>query len=144
MSVLYAREQNLDVAEFRQVLVESGMGPRRPVDDEARLKVMLSNANLVVTARLDRPDRPLVGIARAMTDSGWACYLSELAVCASAQRLGVGKGLLDEVRRQLGPKVSVFLFSVPESIGFYQRIGMTASEHGFVFKRAEFALMICA
>ncbi|TJX44399.1 MAG: GNAT family N-acetyltransferase, partial [Mesorhizobium sp.] len=45
--VLYASEPALDVAEFRRVLVESGLGETRPVDDEARLKTMLGNANLV-------------------------------------------------------------------------------------------------
>ncbi|TJU94049.1 MAG: GNAT family N-acetyltransferase, partial [Mesorhizobium sp.] len=51
--VLYASEPALNVAEFRRVLVESGLGETRPIDDEARLKTMLSNANLVLTARLD-------------------------------------------------------------------------------------------
>ncbi|TGQ03892.1 GNAT family N-acetyltransferase, partial [Mesorhizobium sp. M00.F.Ca.ET.217.01.1.1] len=35
--VLYASEPALDVAEFRRVLAESGLGETRPVDDEARL-----------------------------------------------------------------------------------------------------------
>ncbi|TIW05095.1 MAG: GNAT family N-acetyltransferase, partial [Mesorhizobium sp.] len=42
--VLYASEPRLDVAEFRRVLVESGLGETRPIDDEARLKRMLDNA----------------------------------------------------------------------------------------------------
>ena len=42
--ILYAREQSLDVAEFRRVLVESGLGATRPVEDEPRLKAMLSGA----------------------------------------------------------------------------------------------------
>jgi hypothetical protein len=48
--VIYAREPDLDVAEFRRVLVESGLGATRPVGEEVRLKAMLSGANLVVTA----------------------------------------------------------------------------------------------
>ncbi|TIX66256.1 MAG: GNAT family N-acetyltransferase, partial [Mesorhizobium sp.] len=60
--VLYASEPALDVAEFRRVLVESGLGETRPVDDEARLKTMLGNANLVLTARLDSEGKPLVGV----------------------------------------------------------------------------------
>ncbi|TGV62786.1 GNAT family N-acetyltransferase, partial [Mesorhizobium sp. M2D.F.Ca.ET.160.01.1.1] len=34
--VLYAREASLDTAQFRRVLVESGLGEVRPVDDETR------------------------------------------------------------------------------------------------------------
>jgi ribosomal protein S18 acetylase RimI-like enzyme len=135
--IAYAMEPDLDVAEFRHVLVESGMDRVRPINDEARLRAMLAKADLIVTARLDQPGSPLVGLARGVTDFNWACYLAEVAVCKSAQRLGVGKGLLDEARRQLGPRVSVFLASVPESAAFYERIGMTRLDHGFYFRRAE-------
>ncbi len=133
--VLYAREAGLDVAEFRRVLVESGLGAIRPVDDEARLRMMLSAANLIVTARLDEPGDPLVGIARCVTDFSWCCYLSELAVCSSAQKLGIGKGLLDEARRQLGPSVSLILASVPDAVEFYERAGMTKLPDAFWYKR---------
>src|SRR5688572_10313158 len=99
--IAYALEPDLDVGEFRRVLVESGMGPVRPIDDETRLRAMLSSAGLIVTARRDQPGAPLVGFARGVTDFNWACYLAEVAVCESAQRLGIGKGLLNEARRQL-------------------------------------------
>lgn len=136
-SIRYAREQTLDVIEFRRVLVESGLGAIRPVDDEPRLKDMLAAANLIVTARLERPDGPLVGVARCITDFSWCCYLSELAVSKAAQGLGVGKGLLDEARRQLGPTVALILASVPEAIGFYERAGMAPLPHCFWYRRAQ-------
>jgi ribosomal protein S18 acetylase RimI-like enzyme len=134
-NVLYASEPALDVAEFRHVLVESGLGDTRPVDDEARLQAMLANANLVLTARLDRPDRQLIGVARAITDFAWVCYLAELAVTRSAQGLGVGKGLMDEAQRQLGPSVAISLLSMPDAVGFYERIGMTRMSDAFWFGR---------
>ena len=133
--VLYASEPALDVAEFRRVLVESGLCKVRPVDDEARLQTMLDNANLVLTARLDRPDRQLVGVARGMTDFSWVCYISDLAVSEAAQRLGVGKGLMDEAQRQLGPSVAISLISMPDAVGFYERIGMTRMTDAFWFSR---------
>ena len=133
--VLYANEPALDVAEFRRVLVESGLGKVRPVDDEARLKAMLDNANLVLTARLDRPDRQLVGVARGMTDFSWVCYIADLAISSTAQGLGVGKGMMDEVQRQLGPSVDISLISMPDAVGFYERIGMTRMTDAFWFGR---------
>lgn len=133
--ILYASEPALDVAEFRGVLVESGLGKVRPVDDGARLRTMLDNANLVLTARLDRPDRQLVGVARGMTDFSWVCYISDLAVSRAAQGLGVGKGLMDEARRRLGPSVSISLISMPDAVGFYERIGMTRMTDAFWFGR---------
>jgi ribosomal protein S18 acetylase RimI-like enzyme len=84
---------------------------------------------------LQRPDRRLVGIARGLSDFAWCCYLSELAVAASAQGLGIGKGLLDEARRQLGPSVSLILASVPEAAGFYERAGMARLPDAFWYKR---------
>ncbi|MDH6234224.1 ribosomal protein S18 acetylase RimI-like enzyme [Mesorhizobium soli] len=134
-NVIYASEPDLDVAEFRRVLVESGLGALRPVDDEQRLRHMLSGANLVVTARLDSRGRPLIGIGRGVSDGAWACYLADLAVCPSAQGLGVGRGLLDEARRQLGPQVSLILVSVPEAVGFYERAGMERLSTAFWYKR---------
>ncbi len=134
--VIYAREPDLDVAEFRRVLVESGLGATRPVGDEVRLKAMLSGANLVVTARFDEADPPLVGVARCITDFSWCCYVPELAVAASAQGYGIGKGLLEETRRQVGPEVSVILASMPDVVAFYERIGMTRLPDTFWFKRA--------
>ncbi|RWA63322.1 GNAT family N-acetyltransferase [Mesorhizobium sp.] len=133
--ILYASEPRLDVAEFRRVLVESGLGETRPVDDEARLKTMLGNASLVLTARLNIEGKPLIGVARGVTDFSWVCYISELAVSASAQGLGVGKGLMDEARRQLGPSVAVSLISLPDAVGFYERIGMKRMTDAFWFSR---------
>ena len=137
MSILYACEAQLDVGEFCRVLLESGLGATRPTGDRARMQQMLTQADLVVTARLDRPDRALVGVTRAITDFSWCCYLSELAVSATAQGMGVGKGLIDETRRRLGPKVSLILASMPESVGFYERIGMPRQPDAFWFKRSE-------
>ncbi|WP_376702652.1 GNAT family N-acetyltransferase [Mesorhizobium sp. ISC25] len=133
--VLYASEPGLGTAEFRRVLVESGLGANRPVDDDTRLKAMLSAANLVLTARLDTEDNPLVGVARGVTDFSWVCYVSELAVCKAAQGLGIGKGLLDEARRQLGPSVAISLISMPDAVGFYERIGMERVSDAFWFGR---------
>ena len=131
----YARETALDVDDFIRVLDESGLGATRPLDDRARLQAMLSGAGLVVTARLDQPGRPLVGVARCITDFSWCAYLAELAVSRSVQKLGVGRGLLDEARRQLGPQVTLLLVSVPEATGFYERAEMARVPDAFCYKR---------
>ncbi|TGQ74650.1 GNAT family N-acetyltransferase [Mesorhizobium sp. M00.F.Ca.ET.186.01.1.1] len=133
--VLYAREASLDTAQFRRVLVESGLGEVRPVDDETRLQAMLEGANLILTARLDMEGKPLIGVARCLTDFSWVCYIADLAVSAKAQGLGIGKGLMDEARRQLGPSVAISLVSMPDAVGFYQRIGMTRLTDAFWFGR---------
>lgn len=128
----YSVETDVTIDEFRAVLNGSGLGARRPVDDEARLGAMLANANLIVTARIDGE---LVGIARAMTDFSFSCYLSDLAVLELAKGRGIGKGLIDVLRRHLGPTVNVILSAVPEAVPFYQRIGMAALPDCFWYRR---------
>jgi ribosomal protein S18 acetylase RimI-like enzyme len=134
--IQYAREPDLSVAEFRRVLQESGLGAIRPMDDEPRLQAMLSAADLILTARLDQAGAPLVGLARRITDFAWCCYLSELAVSAAAQGLGIGRGLLEEARRQLGPQVALVLSSVPQAVGFYERAGMARIPDAFWYRRS--------
>ena len=134
-TVRYARESSLGVSEFKRVLEESGLGATRPVSDEARLSQMLSESNLIITARSDRLGNPLVGVARCLTDFSWCCYVSELAVSASAQGLGIGQGLLAAIRGELGPTVSVILVSMPDVVGFYRKSGMATMPNAFCFQR---------
>lgn len=134
-TILYGSETELPVDAFRRVLVESGLGAIRPVDDMERLGRMVSGANLMVTARRDVPGRPLVGVARCVTDFSWCAFVPELAVSRDAQGLGIGQGLLAEARRLLGPEVALFLVSVPEAVGFYERAGMEHLADSFMFRR---------
>jgi GNAT superfamily N-acetyltransferase len=135
MPVHYALEPSLDAAEFRRLLIESGLGAIRPVDDLPRLQAMLSAAQLVVTARLDQPQRPLVGVARTLTDFAWCAYLSDLAVVKSAQGLGIGKGLLQATREHCGPMVALVLSSVPDAVPFYERARMERIADAFWYRR---------
>lgn len=130
-AILYACEPDLSVSEFAQVLRESGLDAIRPVDDEARLQRMITGAGLVMTARRNVEGKPLVGVARSVTDFSWCAYLSDLAVSSKAQGLGIGQGLIDATRRELGPEVSLILASVPEAVGFYERIGMNRISDAF-------------
>lgn len=48
--VVYAADDSVTAAEFRAVLLSSGLSDIRPADDLDRLRRMLDNADLVVTA----------------------------------------------------------------------------------------------
>jgi GNAT superfamily N-acetyltransferase len=129
---IYAVETLLPVDEFRLLLIASGLGVRRPVDDLLRLGAMLRNANVVVTARIDGV---LIGVARSITDYAFCCYLSDLAVSKDAQGKGIGAQLVQETRKHVGPTVSVILSSVPESVGFYENIKMSPLPDCFWHRR---------
>lgn len=130
--IAYGIEPDLDVAEFRRVLVESGLAPRRPADDVSRLSRMLAAADLVVTARRDGV---LVGVARTLTDFSFCAYLSDLAVCASAQGLGIGRGLIAATREAVGPQASLLLTAAPDAITFYEHIAMPRVPDAFRYDR---------
>ena len=63
--LIYQIEKNLSIDEFIEVLVNSTLGERRPVNEPDRIAKMLEQANLIITARLGGK---LVGVARSLTD----------------------------------------------------------------------------
>ncbi|MCC7017257.1 MAG: GNAT family N-acetyltransferase [Rhodospirillales bacterium] len=131
--VAYAIETDLDPAEFTDVLRRSGLAARRPVDEPDRVRAMVRNANLTLTAR-DSEGR-LIGVARSLTDFAYCCYLSDLAVDAAWQRRGIGRELIRRTRQAAGPGATLLLLSAPDAMNYYPRIGMSKIENGFAFAR---------
>jgi len=121
MSVAYSLEPDLSAQEFRDVLVASTLGERRPVDDLGRLDAMLRNADLIVTAR---EGARLVGVSRAITDFSFCCYLSDLAVDAAYQRRGIGRRLVAQTHRTAGELTMLVLIALPAAERYYPKIGM--------------------
>ncbi len=117
----YALEPELSAEEFRDVLNASTLGERRPVGDMARLDKMLRQANVIVTAR---NGVKLVGIARAITDFSYCCYLSDLAVETACQKQGIGKRLIEETHKAAGMQTTLLLVSAPAALEYYPKIGM--------------------
>lgn len=108
-------------------------GIRRPADDLPRLERMLRGANVVVTAR---SARRLVGIARALTDYAYCCYLSDLAVDAAHQRQGIGRALLQRLRSALSEEVAIILGASPAAMSFYPRVGFSRMDNAWIIRRA--------
>ena len=119
MPVVYAFEPDLSAKEFRDVLVASTLGERRPVDDMERLERMLRQADIVATAR-----ERLVGISRAITDFAYCCYLSDLAVDVAYQHQGIGRRLIDETHKSAGKCTTLLLTAAPAAEAYYPKIGM--------------------
>ena len=131
--VLAREEGRLSAEEFIAVVRRSDLN--RPVDDAARIAEMLANSNLVVTAREAEAPRRLIGVARSVTDFAWCCYLSDLCVEEGWQRRGVGRALIAETKRILGPRSMLLLLSAPKPMTYYPRIGMEKVENGFTIRR---------
>lgn len=130
--VIIAREQDLTVGEFRKALVASTLGERRPIEDEERLKAMLAHANLILTARIDGE---IVGVARALTDFSYCCYLSDLAVDETVQRAGIGRKLLAGLWDYLHPKATLILLAAPKAVDYYPKVGFEKHPAAYVQRR---------
>jgi N-acetylglutamate synthase-like GNAT family acetyltransferase len=130
MQVTYEFVQKMDAAEAADVFKKSGI--TRPTDDLNRIQRMLDNADMIVTAR---HNGQLVGIARAITDYAYCCYLSDLAVDAEYQHRGIGKQLVRRIQEKIGDEVALILISAPNAVAYYPKIGFEKSDKAFIIKR---------
>ncbi len=121
----YQIEKNLSVEEFTEVLVNSTLGERRPIDQPARIAKMLEHGNLIVTARFDGK---LVGVARSLTDFLYCTYLSDLAVDDKFQKKGIGKELI-RLTKLATPLAKLILLAAPKAVTYYPKIGMIRNEN---------------
>lgn len=117
--ITYSIERTITVEQFRELLVASTLGERRPVEDTERLDTMLSNATILVTAW---DGELLVGVSRCLCDFAFANYCSDLAVRESHQKLGIGRELLKRSLEAGGCKL--ILLAAPKAVTYYPRIGL--------------------
>lgn len=133
MSIEYKINEPINTDQFIELLKNSTLSERRPVDDRVCMEGMVSNSNLTVSAW---DGEKLVGISRCMTDFHYACYLSDLAVNEAHQNAGVGKELQRLTQSQLGFKCKLILISAPAAYSYYEHIGFTRSERCWVLERS--------
>ena len=133
-AISYRSGNDLDLDQVIALYHACTLGARRPLDDRAIAADMLRHANLVITAW----DGPLlVGIARSFTDFGYVCYLADLAVRDSHQRLGIGLELIRRTRAALGPRAKITLLAAPQAVDYYPRIGFTRHESSWLLDAGE-------
>ncbi|MFD1953504.1 GNAT family N-acetyltransferase [Paenibacillus thailandensis] len=128
----YKVDAALTAQEVAEVFRSSGI--KRPVDDPERIQRMIDHADLTVTAW---DGGRLIGIARAVTDFAYCCYLSDLAVRKEYQKKGIGKELVTRLRGRLGDEVSLLLLSAPSAMDYYPLIGFEKSDKAFLIPRSK-------
>lgn len=126
--ITYQIEEKLNVEEFTDVLINSTLGERRPVNNPRRISQMLEHANLIVTAR---DQGKLIGVARSLTDFVYCTYLSDLAVDETYQKMGIGKELI-RLTKEKTPEAKLILLSAPKAVHYYPKIGMTQWEQCYI------------
>lgn len=100
--------------------------------DKECMEGMLKNSNLVISAW---HSGTLVGIARALTDFHYACYLSDLAVDVGYQGQGLGSRLQSLVQQQLGPYCKLIVISAPAGNAYYEQLGYVNNPRCWVLPR---------
>ena len=120
MEIEYKTNTKITPEQFVNVLKNSSLAERRPIDDAECISSMLKNANLLVSAWVGAQ---LVGVARSVTDFSYCCYLSDLAVDVEYQKMGMGQGLIETTQKSLGLNCKIILLSAPAAVEYYPHIG---------------------
>lgn len=131
-TIQYTDNPSISPSQLAELFKASGI--RRPVEDLPRLQQMLAHANLICAAYCGAE---LVGIARALTDFSYCCYLSDLAVATAFQKQGIGRELVDRVRKRTGPRCNLILLSAPGAMDYYPKLGFSQITNGWIFNREE-------
>jgi len=122
VNIEYKLDKNITPLEFIEVLKKSTLGERRPIDNLETIKGMIENADIIIIATINNK---IIGVARAVTDFNYCCYLSDLAVDKQYQKKGIGKKLILKIQEQLNNKCKIILLSAPNAKEYYPRIGFT-------------------
>ena len=134
-AITYTTEEDLDPAEFIDILVRSGLAERRPVDQPNIIRGMVEFASLMICAR--NGDGLLVGVSRAITDFSYCCYLSDLAVDKDSQGRGIGRELIRRTHSSAGgvDTVTMTLLSAPDVMDYYPNAGLDKLDNCYGLRR---------
>ncbi|MFC0323366.1 GNAT family N-acetyltransferase [Gallibacterium melopsittaci] len=120
--IVYKTDIQLTAQQYIELLKQTTLGARRPIHDIDRITKMLQNSDLLITAW---NGEHLVGVARAVTDFAYCCYLSDLAVSEQWQKQGIGKQLIQTLQEKVDAECKIILLSAPQAINYYPHIGFT-------------------
>lgn len=126
----YRHDRTLETQDIVRVFESSGI--IRPTHDPDRIARIFSASDCVISAWAGQE---LVGICRALSDFGYCCYLSDLAVSKPYQRQGIGSRLVDELRKMQGEEVSIILLAAPGAMSYYPALEFSPIENGFILRR---------
>jgi len=130
MPVIYKDTKDVSAEEVARLFFKSGIN--RPHEDLERIRRIIDNSDIIITAWVDER---MVGVARALTDYSYCCYLSDLAVDADFQRSGIGRKMVEIVREKIGDECSLILIAAPNAADYYPKIGFERTDKAFLIKR---------
>lgn len=114
-------EDRVGVEEYLDVMEGSGLADRRPYHDPDRVGVMLARSGPIVAARTE--DGVLVGVARSLSDGGFATYLCDLAVVEAFQGQGLAREMV-EATHDACARTVLIVSAAPDVDAFYDHLGL--------------------
>ncbi len=132
MQITYQDMKDIKAEDVSRVFMKSGI--KRPYQDLDRMERMIKHADIIITA-WDADQ--MVGIARAITDYSYCCYLSDLAVDSAYQKCGIGKELIQKVREKIGEESSLVLISAPGAVDYYPKVGFEKTDKAYIMARTK-------
>ena len=129
--IQYRDDAKVTAEEAIDLYIRSTLGERRPVNNKETFEAMLKNANLTITAW---DQGKLIGISRSLTDFAYVSYLADLAVDQEYQRMGIGKELIAQTQKRLGPNCMIVLLAAPKANEYYEHIGFEHNPRAWTLK----------
>ena len=129
--IQYRDDAKVTAEEAINLYIRSTLGERRPIDNKDTFEAMLKNANLTITAW---DQGKLIGISRSLTDFAYVTYLADLAVDQEYQRMGIGKELIAQTQKRLGPNCMIVLLAAPKANEYYEHIGFEHNPRAWTLK----------
>ncbi|MEO6694079.1 MAG: GNAT family N-acetyltransferase [Ignavibacteria bacterium] len=130
MQITYKINTPITAEQVSELFIKSGIN--RPSDDLPRIRKMLDNSNLIITAW---SEEKIVGIARSLTDFCYCCYLSDLAVDIEFQKSGIGKELINRTREAITDQSMLLLLSAPLAMDYYPKVDFERTDKAFIINR---------
>ena len=118
--ITYNSDKKITVEQFKQVLNQSTLGERRPIDDEPRLQTMLDHAGILITAW---DGERLVGLGNAISDGYLVVYYPHLVVHPEYQGNGIGTEIVKSLQRKYHDFHQQSIIADGKAIEFYKKSG---------------------
>ncbi len=137
MTIAYARELDVELADFIDIIKRSNLAEHRDTKDNALMEAMLAGADLWAVARDTAANGRIVGLARCVTDFVYVCFCSELAVDQAYVEKGVGEHLVKTVRAEIDDSCR-FMMTPPEGAEtFCESAGMERLPRAYAWPQTQ-------
>lgn len=129
--IMYCTDKKVDYGKLKTLFNEVGWTDK--TDDINRLKTMVENSQIVVTAW---DEETMIGFARCTTDYVFNGQINNVVVDSKYKRKGIGKVLINTILDS-SKQVTYMLRGDIENEKFYRSLGFEDGPISLIYKRKE-------